>query len=149
MNGWLLDTNVVSELRKPHCDPKVKMWADAQPASSFHLSRITIAEIRYGIELHADGPFRKELQRWLDRTLRPWFADRILDVDEEAILVWRRLVALGKAAHHTFAQPDLFIAATALIHGLCVVTRNVDDFVRAKVPVLDPWSDLAARLPRT
>jgi hypothetical protein len=67
-----------------------------------------------------------------------WFADRILDVDEDVILAWRRLVAAGKAANHTFAQPDLFIAATAVVHDLCVVTRNVDDFVRAKVPVLNP-----------
>ena len=148
MNGWLLDTNVVSELRKPHCHPKVKAWADAQRPTSFHLSRITLAEIRYGIELRADGPFRDELQSWLDGTLRPWFADRILDLDEDTILVWRRLVALGKAANHTFAQPDLFIAATALVHGLCVVTRNIDDFIRAKAPVLDPWNDAATESPQ-
>ncbi|MCC7276580.1 MAG: type II toxin-antitoxin system VapC family toxin [Alphaproteobacteria bacterium] len=142
MKGWLLDTNVVSELRKPRCDPNVRSWAARQPASSFHLSCVTIAEIRFGIDrVPPDDPFRHALDLWLERTLRPWFAERILDIDEEVMVVWRRLVELGRGEGYTFAQPDLLIAATATVHDLQVVTRNVGDFRRARVPVLDPWID--------
>ncbi|MBI2218621.1 MAG: type II toxin-antitoxin system VapC family toxin [Candidatus Rokubacteria bacterium] len=139
MTGWLLDTVVVSELRKPRCDPRVKRWSDQQVPESLFLSRVTLAEIRFGIEQVADVRFRRELVDWLDRTLRPWFGARILDVDEEVIVEWRRMVARGRAVNHTFCQPDLFIAATAAVHGLTVVTRNVTDFQIANVPVVDPW----------
>jgi predicted nucleic acid-binding protein len=80
------------------------------------------------------------LQAWLDAELRPWFGDRILEIDEDVILEWRRMVQRGRAAGHTFSQPDLFIAATASVAGLCVVTRNVADFVLAGVPVFNPWT---------
>ena len=140
MTGWLLDTVVVSELRKPRCDPRVKTWSEAQTPESLYLSRVTIAEIRYGIEQVENVGFRGELARWLDRALRPWFAERILDFDEDVIVEWRRMVARGRAVNHTFSQPDLFIAATAAVHDLAVVTRNVTDFRIANVPVLDPWS---------
>ncbi|MFZ1415713.1 MAG: type II toxin-antitoxin system VapC family toxin [Defluviicoccus sp.] len=140
MSRWLLDANVVSELRKPKCDLAVKAWADAQSPETLCLSRVTIAEIRFGIERVADAAFRGTLQAWLDDTLRPWFAERILDIDEDVVLTWRRMVERGRAANYTFSQPDLFIAATAAVHGLCVVTRNVDDFIRAEVPVSNPWT---------
>lgn len=131
MRRWLVDTNVISELRKPRCDEAVKSWSEAQAPELLYLSRITIAEIRFGIEQHADARFRESLQGWLDAELRPWFGDRILEVDEDVILEWRRMVQRGKALGHTFSQPDLFIAATATVAGLCVVTRNVTDFVLA------------------
>ncbi len=148
MSGWLLDTNVISELRKPHCDPHVRTWSNAQSPEALYLSRITLAEIRFGIErVPADDPFRVELEAWLDARLRPWFAGRILEVDETVILTWRRMVARGKARNHTFSQPDLFIAATAAVHGLCVVTRNTGDFAVAGVATLDPWKHTVRRLP--
>ena len=140
MKRWLLDTNVISELRKPKCDPAVKEWADAQPPETLYLSRVTLAEIRFGIERAMDATFRGTLLAWLDDTLRPWFAGRILDIDEDVLLTWRRMVERGRKANYTFSQPDLFIAATAAVHGLSVVTRNVDDVIRADVPVFNPWS---------
>jgi toxin FitB len=139
VTGWLLDTVVVSELRKPRCAPRVKTWSERQTPESLFLSRVTLAEIRFGIEQVPDVRFRHELMVWLDRTLRPWFGARILEVDEDVIVEWRRMVARGRAVNHTFSQPDLFIAATAAVHGLSVVTRNVTDFQVANVPVLDPW----------
>jgi predicted nucleic acid-binding protein len=146
MNGWLLDTNVISELRKPNCDNRVKTWSERHGATAYFLSRVTLAEIRYGIELVLENtPFRLELEHWLEQRVRPWFADRILDIDEQVILTWRRMVELGRRQNYTFSQPDLFIAATASVHGLCVVTRNVDDFLRARVPVLNPWTDESPR----
>ena len=139
MTGWMLDTNVISELRKPSCDPCVKAWSDAQPVNSLYLSTVTLAEIRYGIERHSDDPFRATLTAWLDGTLRPWFTGRILGIDEDVILEWRRIVAHGRARGVTFGQPDLFIAAIARLNDLAVVTRNVADFERAEVRVLNPW----------
>lgn len=139
MRGWLLDTNVISELRKPSCDPCVQAWSESQPATSLYLSTVTLAEIRYGIERHSDDAFRATLTAWLDGTLRSWFAGRVLEVDEDVILEWRRLVAHGRERGITFSQPDLFIAAIARLHDLTVVTRNVADFERAGVRMLTPW----------
>jgi len=148
VSGWLLDTNVISELRKPHGDPHVRAWSNAQSPEALYLSRITLAEIRFGIErVPANDPFRVEREAWLDARLRPWFAGRILEVDETVILTWRRMVARGKARNHTFSQPDLFIAATAAVHGLRVVTRNTGDFAVAGVAILDPWKHTVRRSP--
>jgi len=141
VRGWLLDTNVVSELRKTNCHVEVQAWADAQLAEDFYLSTITIAEIRYGIERQADADFRRELTAWLERSLRSWFGDRILPVDEDVILEWRRMVDEGRVQGIVFSQPDLFIAATARLHDLCVATRNVADFEPAGVAVFNPWTD--------
>jgi toxin FitB len=85
-------------------------------------------------------PASERLQTWLDTELRPWFGDRILEVDEDVILEWRRMVQRGKAIGHTSSQPDLFIAAIASIAGLTVVTRNVADFMLAGVPIFNPWT---------
>ena len=72
--------------------------------------------------------------------LRPWFEGRILPVDEEVILEWRRMVAWGRERRITFSQPDLFIAATAQVHSLTLCTRNERDFREADIPILNPWS---------
>lgn len=150
MKGWLLDTNVISELRKRHCDPNVRSWSERHAPTSFFLSRVTIAEIRFGIERVAEGSnFRADLEAWLQNTLRPWFAHRILEIDEQVILTWRKMVEAGKSRNYTFSQPDLFIAATAAVHGLCVVTRNLSDFEMAAVPVMNPWIDDAPRTTKT
>jgi toxin FitB len=141
MNGWLLDTNIISELRKPNCHPLVKQWSKRQLPQSFYLSTVTLAEIRFGIERTKDEAFRQELMQWLNETLRPWFSDRILPVDEEVILRWRNMVEQGRKQGHTFSQPDLFIAATAALHDLCVVTRNVIDFQKSGIIVFNPFVD--------
>jgi toxin FitB len=147
LRGWLLDTNVVSELRKERCDPRVRAWAHGQRPASLYLSTVTLAEIRYGIDRVGDFALRVEFEAWLDGTLRPWFAGRILPVDEEVVLRWRHLVDHGRAKGHTFSQPDLFIAATADVHRLVVATRNTRDFAAAEVPTFDPWRDGAGAEP--
>ena len=120
---------------------RVKAWSDTRAPDSLFLSTVTLAEMRYGIECQPDRAFRQELESWLDGGLRPWFAQRILPVDDDVILEWRRMVARGRKQSITFSQPDLFIAATAQVHGLTVCTRNEYDFRAAEVPVLNPWSE--------
>ena len=141
MNGWLLDTNIVSELRKTNCHSLVKQWSERQLPQSFYLSTVTLAEIRFGIERTNDEAFRQELTQWLNETLRPWFSDRILPVDEAVILKWRHMVEQGRKQGYTYSQPDLFIAATAALHDLCVATRNVIDFQKSGVVVFNPFVD--------
>lgn len=139
MTGWLLDTNVLSELRRSRPDKKVVAFVDGQPLDLLHVSAVTLAEIRFGIELLADAARRAELNDWLTHKVRPMFEQRILDVSEDVILKWRMLVEAGRKAGHTYSQPDLFIAATAMHHGLTVVTRDTREYERARVPLLNPW----------
>lgn len=139
MTGWLLDTNVLSELRRPRPHAKVLQFISGQSLELLYVSAVTFAEIRFGIELLQDASRRMEIHDWLTNTLRPMFEERVLDVTEDIMLKWRLLVEEGRKVGHTFAQPDLLIAATALENGLTVVSRNTGDFERANVPVLNPW----------
>jgi predicted nucleic acid-binding protein len=139
VSAWLLDTNVLSELRKPACAPQVRRWIRSKSARDLYVSRITFAEIRYGINRLPDGNRREVLIQWLNDELRPWFDDRILEVDEDVILRWRELVEIGRQSGRTFSQPDLFLAATADVHGLCLATRNTADFAATNVAVINPW----------
>jgi len=140
VTGWLLDTNVLSELRRPRPEAKVLQFVSGQKLDLLFVSVVTFAEIRFGIELLEDASQRMELSEWLTNRLRPMFEDRVLAITEEIMLKWRLLVAEGRKTGHTFAQPDLMIAATALHHGLTVVSRNTSDFERANVQVLNPWT---------
>ena len=93
----------------------------------------TFAEIRYGIESIGDPIRRAELDDWLQHKVRPVFDQRVLEVSEEVMFKWRLLVEEGRKVGHTFSQPDLMIAATALHHGLTVVTRDTGDYKLARV----------------
>jgi toxin FitB len=136
---WLLDTNVLSELRRPRPDRGVVQFVGAQPLDALHVSVVTFAEIRFGIELVADITRRIELNEWLENKLRPMFDDRVLEITEDIMLTWRLLVEEGRKRNHTYSQPDLIIAATALHHGLTLVSRDTSDYEMAKVPTLNPW----------
>ena len=141
MKAWLLDTNILSELRRARPEPKVVAFVAAQPLESLFVSVVTFAEIRFGIERVADAARRAELNDWLAQTLRPMFAQRTLPVSEDVMLKWRLLVEAGRKARHTYSQPDLIIAATALHYGLTIVTRDVGDFEKARAAVFNPWRD--------
>jgi predicted nucleic acid-binding protein len=140
VNGWLLDTNILSELAKPRPEPRVARFMARQDLATLHVSMVTFAEIRYGITRVEDQLRRARLTAWLDNQLRPLFDRRILPITEDIMVLWRIMVAAGRAKNHTFSQPDLIIAATGLHHGLTVVTRDTADFDRAGVPVLNPWT---------
>lgn len=145
MTGWLLDTNVLSELRRPRPETKVVAFVEAQPLESLHISVVTLAEIRFGIELLANPGRRAELTEWLTHKVRPMFLQRVLPVTEDIMLKWRLLVEDGRKSGHTFSQPDLIIAATTLEHGLTLVSRDTKEYARAHVPVFDPWTAAPGR----
>ncbi len=147
MTGYLLDTNVVSELRRAKPNPNVVAFIAAQPEDNLFLSEVTFAEIRFGIEQLADPERRAVITAWLNTTLRPLFARRTLAVTEDVILRWRLMVEAGRRRGHTFGQPDLFIAATAAEAGLTVVTRDTTHFDAAGVPVFDPWTGQSEIVP--
>lgn len=134
---FLLDTNVVSELRRPHrTNPNVAAWADSVPPGDMFLSSVTILELETGALLLArrDESQGRLIQEWIEERVLMAFADRILGVDTA---VARRCAGL----HVPDPRPyrDSLIAATALVHGLTVATRNHADFTAMAVPVLNPW----------
>jgi hypothetical protein len=149
LRGWLLDTNVVSELRRPKPNPDVANFVAGQSGDDLYVTEVTFAEIIYGIEQLSDPTRRSDLQSWLDNILRPLFARRVLGINEDVIVRWKTMVVEGRKRRHTFGQPDLFIAAIAALQELIVVTRDVDEFVEARVPVFDPWTHRFHRLGKT
>ena len=136
---FLLDTNVVSELRKirlGRADKNVAKWADSMDAVDLYLSAITVAELEMGVLLaeRRDPPQGAIFRAWFESHVLPAFADRILPVD---IAVAQRCAALHVSA--PCPAMDSLIAATALLHGMTLVTRNVADFQSSGVMILNPW----------
>jgi len=140
VTGWLLDTNVLSELRRPRPEPKVAGFVASQSLERLYISSVTIAEIRFGIEQVDDANRRGQLADWLTHVVRPMFVQRILPLSEDVIFKWRLLVEAGRKARRTHSQPDALIAATALHHGLTVVTRHAEGFAHTNVAVFNPWT---------
>jgi hypothetical protein len=137
---FVLDTNVVSELRKVRlgkADPNVARWADAVEAMTLYVSAVTLLELETGVLLIERRDQRQGaiMRAWLDRQVIPEFAERVLPVDAT---VARRCAHL----HVPDPRPerDALIAATALVHGMTVVTRNVIDFAPMGVEIVDPWA---------
>ena len=139
MKGLLLDTNILSELRRIRPEPKVLAFISVRPLEGMFVSAVTFAEIRYGIELVPDIHKRTALNDWLNLQLRPMFEGRVLPVTEDVMFKWRLLVEEGRKVGHTFSQPDLIIAATALHHGLTVVSRDAAGYEKSGVALVNPW----------
>jgi hypothetical protein len=139
--GYLLDTNVISELMKHRPSARVVTWVDATPEDLLYLSVISLGEVRKGIELLADdNPARSALQTWLDRDVQLRFAGRLLTFDDAVAERWGVVEAIARRRRLTIPTIDAQLAATALHHGLTFVTRNTEDVGPAGVPVFNPWS---------
>lgn len=136
---YLLDTNVISEWSKPRPDAGVVAWLDAAAEDALYLSVVTFGEIRLGIELLPDGRKRERITAWLDDDLAERFDGRILDVDRDIAKAWAKLIARGRALGARPPVLDAFLAATALVRGMILVTRNERDVARLEVPFLNPW----------
>lgn len=134
--SYLVDTNVISELRRSAADPGVVAWFADRPATTLYLSVLTLGEIRKGIEALPNGKKRLVLRDWLEVDLPAFFAGRILLIDAPVVDRWGRLLA---RVRRPVPAIDSLIAATALQHGLALVTRNETDFKFPELDVINPW----------
>jgi predicted nucleic acid-binding protein len=140
-SGYLLDTNVISELMKPRPARGVAEWIESTPEDLLHLSVITIGEIRKGIDLLDENePRRAALQSWLDRDVRIRFAGRLLAFDAGAAERWGQVEAFAQRQRLTLPTIDAQLAATALHHGLTFATRNTSHVRVTGVPLINPWT---------
>ncbi len=135
--SYLLDTNILSELRRKTPDAGVVEWFSGRPASTLYLSVLTLGELRKGIDGVLDAKRRMALTDWLETDLQSFFAGRILPVDAPVADRWGRLVA---AAGRPLPGIDSLLGATAVHHGLSMVTRNERDFMGLGLDVINPWT---------
>lgn len=139
--GFLLDTNVISELMKPRPNRHVVNWVEETPEELLYLSVITIGEIRRGIDLlDEEDPRRGSLQSWLDHDLRLRFAGRILVIDDAVAERLGQVEALAIRLRRTIPTIDAQLAATALHHGLTLATRNVKHLRTTGSALFNPWT---------
>ena len=137
--SFLLDTNVLSELRRGRrCDPRVRSWAASVPQREMHTSVVVLGELKRGIERvrPKDARFAAELERWLTRVIS-FMGTRILPVDQVVALTWGRI-----GAPRTVPPIDGLLAATAIVHGFTVVTRNVKDVADLGASHLNPFEPI-------
>ena len=150
LSGYLLDTNVVSELKKLRPNRKVVEFVAGERLDRLYLSSVTFAEVRCGIESLADAGRRSDLTLCLDNELRPMFAGRVLPVGEDVLFKWRIMIEEGRKRGHTFSHPDVLIAASAAQHGMTVVTHAQGGRVhrggRRRARPLDGQVDTCPRL---
>ncbi|MDD2768549.1 MAG: type II toxin-antitoxin system VapC family toxin [Methylococcus sp.] len=137
--SYLLDTCVLSELRKPAPDPNVTAWVEAADESRLFISVIVLGEIQKGIAKLEDARRSQALQLWLEQDLRGRFEGRILPVDAAVALEWGVLQGAGAKSGLSLPVIDSLIGATAVCHNLTLVTRNTADFERMPVRLFNPW----------
>jgi predicted nucleic acid-binding protein len=137
---YVIDTNVISEVRRTSPALAVRRWWDRQIDQALFLTATVAGEILTGVELLPQGRKRQELARWAELVLGTTFAGRILPFDEGAARAYAQLIAKARAQGRTVGFADAQIAAVALDQGMTVVTRDVTDFAIFGVPLVDPWS---------
>ena len=140
MTGYLLDTNVPSEFSRAQPEPRVVQWLETLAEESLFLSAVTIGEIRRGLAMLPDGQRRTRLEAWFHDDLIVWFQDRILPVTRPIAERWGILDARSQLQGRQLNTADGMIAATALEHGLTLVTRNTRDFESLNVDLVNPWN---------
>jgi tRNA(fMet)-specific endonuclease VapC len=140
MSGFLLDTNIPSEMLRPRPNANVVAWVKQQLNETLFVSVVTMGELRRGVTLLAEqSPRRAELERMIHEKVPSWFQDRILPVTRTIAERWGVLDGERQLAGRPMNIADGMIAATALEHDLVVVTRNVKDFAGLGVTVFSPW----------
>jgi predicted nucleic acid-binding protein len=139
MKAFLLDTNIPSELIRARPEPRVVEWIRDADDEQLFLSVVAIGEISKGFTTHPDSKRRVQLQHWLDHTFRPWFAGRILPIEEPVAQRWGVLDGECQLQGRPLNAADGLIAATALEHDLTIVTRNVKDFDGLGIRIFNPW----------
>ena len=143
--NFLLDTCLISELVRPRPDPGVVAWVSAQPEQRLFLSAITLGELRKGIARLPAGNKRTRLANWVESELKSRFSGRLLPIDEEVAERWGILTATAAAKGLAIPVLDGLIAATALVHGMTVVSRDLTHLQPTGALVFSPWS---ANLPQ-
>ena len=138
--SFLLDTNVLSEVRRPEPDHRVLRWLHEVDEDRTFISVISLAEIRKGVRLLPEGGRREALAAWLSHDLPDRFSGRILVVDAPISLQWGDLVADCQRKGIALSIMDAFLAATAIVHDLQLVTRNLRDFASLGIETLNPWN---------
>jgi predicted nucleic acid-binding protein len=136
---FLIDTNVVSEFVKSEPSLHVKRWFEAADPESLFASVIPFGEIRLGIEDLPTGKRRAALEQWLEEGVPEWFQANLLPVTKTIADRWGQMTIQAKRKGVTISTADGLIAATAIEHGLTLVTRNVKDFGGIEVPIFNPW----------
>ena len=140
MNGYLLDTNVISEYsRKKSPNAQVLQWVDSQNEATLYLSVLTLGEIRKGTALLPSSKKRTELEQWLETELPARFNNRILPVTGKIAELWGGMSAQAEKKGITLGVIDGLLGATAIDRELTVATRNVKDFGACNVPLINPW----------
>jgi predicted nucleic acid-binding protein len=145
---WLLDTNVVSETVQPRPNRHVLAWITRQPDDLVAISPVTLAELREGANSNSDARRRDELTQWLDTTVMSWLGERTLPVTLDILMDWLEIGHDLSRRGKTGNPADLLIAATARVHNLVIVSRNVRDFAGTGVVVYDPWNAETHRMER-
>jgi len=139
MNGYLLDTNCISEAVRSRPDPRVMSWLEATDEDLLYLSVLTLGEIRKGVAGLAQSRRRTLLETWLNVELQARFSARILSIDSAIADRWGLLAASAKSKGRGLSTIDGLLASTAIHHNLTIVSRNDNDFADTQVPVLNPW----------
>jgi toxin FitB len=139
MTGFLVDTNCISEVVRVTPEPRVLAWIEAADESLLYLSVLTLGEIKKGVVALPQSRRRSRLEAWLEIELQARFSGRILPIDVAVADRWGLLAANAKASGRPMSTIDGLLAATAIHHNLTVVSRNVSDFSRVPVQVLNPW----------
>ena len=134
--SYLLDTNVVSEVVRARPSPDVVRWLRDVPDEALHLSVLSLGELRHGAERIGDGRRKEKLRLWIEQDVPAWFEERLLPISAAVADRWGRLLA---EMRRPVPAIDSLLAATAITHGLRLVTRNERDFAFPGLEVLNPW----------
>ncbi len=140
MSGFLLDTNVVSDLRKPRPNAGLAAWIASADEQRLFLSVLSIGELRIGIAIQSDARKRGALETWLVSDLLSRFQGRILPFDLDVSQQWGRIEGRARLGAGKLPIVDSQLAATAIHHGLTLVTNNESDFSRTGASILNPWT---------